>query len=305
MKIGVVDLDTSHPKAWIPIERELGHEVVGLWDGGTVHPAGYAETFARENGVPEVFPDLQTLAEEVDLAIIHACNWDLHIERARPFIDRGKAVLMDKPVAGNPRDLAQFEKWVAEGHRISGGSSLYFCKETKALLAQPVEERGTPHTVFAGCGVDEFNYGIHAWSMVCGLMGPGVESVRFLGSLGQDRFELTWSDGRKAYLVVGKAAWLPFHLTAVTEKAVHTYQAAADTLYRGLLESVLPYLSGSAAEPPVPFSSIIEAERAALAGRLSRLADGGPVALRDLGLSAEGYDGAAFGEEYRRAKYGS
>ena len=38
MKIGIVDLDTSHPQAWIPIEREMGHEVIGVWDGGSVHP---------------------------------------------------------------------------------------------------------------------------------------------------------------------------------------------------------------------------------------------------------------------------
>ena len=38
MRIGVVDVDTSHPENWIPIERELGHELVGVWDGGAVHP---------------------------------------------------------------------------------------------------------------------------------------------------------------------------------------------------------------------------------------------------------------------------
>ena len=29
LRIGHVDLDTSHPQGWIPIERELGHTVVG------------------------------------------------------------------------------------------------------------------------------------------------------------------------------------------------------------------------------------------------------------------------------------
>ena len=38
MRIGIVDLDTSHPQNWIPLERELGHDVVGIWDGGAVHP---------------------------------------------------------------------------------------------------------------------------------------------------------------------------------------------------------------------------------------------------------------------------
>lgn len=26
MRIGLVDLDTSHPENWIPLERELGHD---------------------------------------------------------------------------------------------------------------------------------------------------------------------------------------------------------------------------------------------------------------------------------------
>ncbi|MGC8784088.1 MAG: hypothetical protein ACP5RN_06855 [Armatimonadota bacterium] len=30
MRIGIVDLDTSHPPSWIPIERELGHEIAGV-----------------------------------------------------------------------------------------------------------------------------------------------------------------------------------------------------------------------------------------------------------------------------------
>ena len=49
MKIGIVDLDTSHPQNWIPIIRDLGHEVVCVWDGGTVHPASYVETFAKDH----------------------------------------------------------------------------------------------------------------------------------------------------------------------------------------------------------------------------------------------------------------
>ena len=49
MKIGIVDVDTSHPQNWIPLERELGHEVVGIWDGGAVHPPEYVRQFAEEH----------------------------------------------------------------------------------------------------------------------------------------------------------------------------------------------------------------------------------------------------------------
>jgi len=47
MKIGIVDLDTSHPQNWIPIERELGHEVVGLWDRAVPTLNDYAPPYEK------------------------------------------------------------------------------------------------------------------------------------------------------------------------------------------------------------------------------------------------------------------
>jgi hypothetical protein len=181
MKLGIVDLDTSHPQNWIPLERELGHEVVGLWDGGSVHAKGYAEKFAAEHHVPRVFDSLEAMAREVDCAIIHGCDWDTHVAKARSFVEAGKAVLVDKPIAGNLRDLRQFTAWAKQGARIAGGSSLRFAYETRDWLAKPVTERGTPHTAVAGCAVDEFNYGIHANSLLSGIMGAGIRDMRHLG----------------------------------------------------------------------------------------------------------------------------
>jgi hypothetical protein len=40
LRIGIVDLDTSHPDNWVPIIKELGHRVVAVFDGGTVHDEG-------------------------------------------------------------------------------------------------------------------------------------------------------------------------------------------------------------------------------------------------------------------------
>ncbi len=40
MKIGIVDVDTSHPQNWIPIERNLDHVEVRL-DGLSEQDDGY------------------------------------------------------------------------------------------------------------------------------------------------------------------------------------------------------------------------------------------------------------------------
>jgi hypothetical protein len=166
MNIGIVDLDTSHPHNWIPVERELGHEVSGVWDGGSVHPRAYVEAFAHQQRIARIYDSLDEMAAAVDCAVIHGCDWDTHIAKARPFVDAGKPVLIDKPVAGNLADLNQLRRWVAQGARITGGSSLLYCAEVREWFAQPVAERGTAHTVLTGCGVDDFNYGIHAYSLL-------------------------------------------------------------------------------------------------------------------------------------------
>lgn len=304
MKIGIVDLDTSHPQNWIPLERELGHEVVGIWDGGAVHPPEYVAKFAEERAVPRVYAALEEMVSEVDCAVIHGCNWDTHVEKARPFVEAGKAVLIDKPLAGNRRDLEQILAWGRSGARITGGSSLLYCVEAREWLARPVAERGTPHTVFCGCGTDEFNYGIHAYSLLSALMGPGIESVQHLSIGLQRRIRVRWQDGREGFLIIGgNVGYVPFHTTLVTEKGVTQLLPEAGKLYRALLEICLPYLAGETEMPPLPMEAWIEPELCALAARKSWQNSDCEVRLSDLSEVDHGYDGAEFAVGYRKMRY--
>ena len=304
MKIGIVDLDTSHPQNWIPLERELGHEVAGIWDGGTVHPPEYVQNFAQEHQVPRVYESLEEMVREVDCAVIHGCDWDTHIDKARPFVEAGKGVLIDKPLAGKLRDLRQLERWVGEGAKITGGSSLRFCYETREWLSQKVAERGTPHTVLCGCGVDEYNYGIHAYALLAGIASGEAASVRYLGGGGQRRVQVNWPDGRVGIVVMGAVAqWLPFYASITTERAAAQYQPASADLYRALLEVSLPYLAGESG-PPATVRELIQPELWALGARVSWLEGNREVFLAELSEEDEGYDGQAFGREYRKSRYG-
>lgn len=299
-KIGIVDLDTSHPQHWIPILRDLGHEIVGIYDSGDIHPAGYAQRFAEQLGIDNVYDDLEELAKDADVAVIHSCDWDRHAERAEPFARAGKGLLIDKPFAGNLRDLERFLSWERQGVRIAGGSSLRWCSEVS-------EWRGThqqEHIVaaFAGCSVDEFNYGIHAYSMLQGIMGPGIRSVRHLGEHVQRQVEIVWNDGRRGQVLVGAAeGYLPFYATVVTQTDVSHLIVDNTKLYAAMLGRVMPYVAGTDS-CPAPLEELFEAEKAAIAGEVSRMRGGAPVLLEELD-PAFGYDGAAFADIYRRNKY--
>jgi len=300
MKIGLLDLDTSHPSNWVPIIRELGHEVVCVHDQGEIHPPEYANRFAKEHGIPTVCSTPDEMIEQVDCAFIHSCNWDRHIALARPFVEAGRAVYIDKPLAGCDQDINQLVAWSEEGARIFGGSALRFCAEAKQWLAQPIQERGEIDTVICGCGVDGFNYGIHAYALLAALMGDDAISVRHLSQGGQCRIEVVYPEGRCGLLVVGPSTqWLPFHCTIVTNRGVTHLKVDANRLYHSLLESVLPYLSGQMQHPPIPIDQLAQPERWALAAKKSLIENGQPILLDGSSDNMTAYDGDAFSETYR------
>ncbi len=298
MKLGMLDVDTSHPKAWLPILREMGHDVVSVFDGGTVYPEGYAAEFAAEQKIAHVAKRPEEMLGRVDACLIHACNWDLHVERARVFVDADVPVLLDKPMVGCIRDARTLAAWAKSGKVIAGGSSLRYAPEIKERILDAGIRPEDILLAHAGCGVDGFNYGIHAFAQMIGMMGPGVASVRWLGAHVQDHYELTWPGGRLGIVTVGETKdWLPSYATVVTGSKVVQFQPDSSRVYRALLEHDLPILEGKA--KPTDAGELLEPELAALAGLTSKRAGGKSVSLASLAPDAEGFDGAAFGRLYR------
>jgi predicted dehydrogenase len=141
-------------------------EIVAAWDSGETRPAGFATEFCKKFNIPHAVEKYADMLGTVDGIILHTTNWDRHIEQARPFVEIGKSVLIDKPIVGNMKDANIFLDWMKQGRRVTGGSSLRFNKKVGEFLDVPVAERGTVNTAYAAIGVDEFNYGIHAYAIV-------------------------------------------------------------------------------------------------------------------------------------------
>jgi hypothetical protein len=307
-KLGLVGLCTSHPENWVPIIREMNEvgtvdvEIVCAWDSGETRPAGFAYEFCEKFDIPNVVENLEDMVDMVDGIILHTTNWDKHIEQARPFVEADKAVLVDKPIVGNMRDANIFLDWMKQGKRVTGGSSLRFAKEVRDWLAKPVEERGEVHTAYSAIGVDDFNYGIHAYSILSCLMGPGIQSVQFICESKQKNILIRWNDGRVAFLTVGKSSWLPFCVTAVTDKNIFMTSTDNSIIYKSLLEAQLPYLTGKTDDLPLGIDEILEPELAAMAARVSWMNNGQKVFLTDLQQDMEGYDGDQFAREYARTR---
>lgn len=310
-RLGIIGLCTSHPGNWIPVIRELDSEgfcpveITALWDSGETRQNYYAESFAESMNFPHgtAVNGLAEVLERTDGVIIHTANWDRHREQAEFFLDAGKSVFLDKPIAGNPRDVFRLRDRLRNGARLTGGSSLRYCPESMELLALPETERGRIHTVCASIGSDEFNYGIHGYSMICGILGGGALSARFLSGTEKRQIFMRWSSGAAAFLTLAEPAGLPFNATMTTDQKLFQITVDNRRIYRSLLQKTLPYLTGMSDVPPTSPDSLFEPELLALAARKSRKNDGAEIFLKDLSPDDPGYDGCKFAADYRRSRF--
>ena len=298
IRIGLVDLDTSHPQAFTRILRTIpGVEVRALWDGHDVWPAGYESTFARDNDIPVVCSRLEEMPDHVDAAMIHGTNWDTHIEKALVFMKANKPVLIDKPVVGSAGDCHRLlnlqDKY---GTLVYGGSSLRYAEEVTALRKVIGPRQGLVSIVAAGPG-DFFSYGIHTTEMLQGCAGIGVRSVRAVSRFKAPLLAVTYHDGCEALLHLQ----LPFHewsLSAYTDQGLRTATVSIKRLYEPFLQNFISLLKGG--EVDYTLAGPVEAVRVHIAAQIA-LEKGVEVSLDTLPDDA-GFSGRAFAEEYAAMK---
>jgi len=293
-RIGIVDIDTSHPPAFVKLFAEYeGIVVAAVCDGGAVWDREHVEQFADENGIEEVCDSPEEMVPLVDGALVQSANWDVHLERARPFIEAGKAVFIDKPVVGNVRDGdALIELVEKHDTPIICGSSARFADEVTDLKAR-LDEFGAVRTAFVTGPSDLFNYGIHIVEMFQSVFGTGVSEVSFVGENGPEVYKAVYPGGPMVLFQTGTPAG-GFSLTLCGEKKKETITLDNSALYAALVRKLVELFRDRKAD--IPIRDFVEPVKVLIAAKASRRT-GGVVALADLAPD-EGFDGREFIREY-------
>ncbi|TDD26907.1 oxidoreductase [Kribbella turkmenica] len=229
-RIGLVELDTSHPAAFVPLLRELGLEVSAVLDSGAVRPPGYAAEFAERHGIAVVANELDELP--VDAALLLGCDWDQRYEQACTLLDAGLAVVLDKPIAGRAGDLRDLAARAEAGQSVGGGSSFRCLPDALAWRA-----RGeVAALVLVGCAGHPFYYGVHAVSFAEALLGPGFIAARALDESSR-RGLLRHASG--AEVLVDVQEGYPYFATVATSTSVEHLRPDPGQLYRPFLTAHL------------------------------------------------------------------
>lgn len=301
IKIGVVNIDVSHPLAFSEVLlQENRARYTAVYNDG-FRGDDEVEAFMKKRGLVR-YASIDELAGQTDIGFIQGCNWDLHLEHAMPFIRQGKPVFIDKPIVGSIKDCGRLKTLVADGAVVLGSSSLRYASEIVDFLAIPESERGEIINVFGTCGVDEFNYGIHVVESICGLIDSDAEDVRFssratVGGNICDTYTISFSSGATATYHAMKGAWLPCYFLVTTTTGVYNINVDVANVYKALLDRICDYMeTGKSILADVP--DLCHSIEIMLAGRISRQAGGIAVKLSDIPSNDPGFNGLAFFKEY-------
>lgn len=142
-KVAILGCENTHANNFLKLIKE-GHypqiEVVGVYS----HESEAAQKLNAQFGVP-VLSDYAQLRGQVDGIMVTARHGDNHYKYAKPYMDDGIPMFIDKPITCNMDEAEVFMSEAKKrGIRLCGGSTCSGMKETLALaqIAQEEEVRG-------------------------------------------------------------------------------------------------------------------------------------------------------------------
>ena len=178
-RIAILGCENSHANAFLKFIREREEfsdvQVVGVYSD----QKEAAEKLKEQFGVP-VLEDYSEAVGGLDGLIITARHGDNHYKYAKPYIDSGIPMFIDKPITGSEEEAVEFMRRLREKNTpTSGGSSLkqdIFVKQLKQAGADRVGgatigglvrapyQKETPYGGF-------YFYAQHLVEMVCEICG--------------------------------------------------------------------------------------------------------------------------------------
>ena len=304
LRFGAVTIDVSHPKTFARVlgKSERARYTAVFNDG--FRPEEQVAEFAEANGAT-VYKDLDEMIDNIDLGLIHACNWDKHLDYIMHFVRKGKPVFVDKPIVGNLKDCERLLELTRDGAVILGTSALRFIYEGEAAKKKMREEGCEPLHVAVTVGMDEFNYAIHAAEEILGIIESRPISCRYIGKAEKgeccETYFLRFECGATATIhAVGKKYVLANTVIITNSTAGEsdiTFTPLKETLYDPLIDRICTSVE-TGVNALATMEETVDGIKVLLAMRASRNAGGKEIMLSDPVLYDVKFDGYEFERGY-------
>ncbi|MDQ6477149.1 Gfo/Idh/MocA family oxidoreductase [Dyadobacter sp. LHD-138] len=221
IKIGIIGMSpgNAHPYSWSAIINgtfdaeeitKVGYPAVASYLAANQDTLGIpsarvthiwsqdpaiSESIARSVGVVHVVDTLEDMVGKVDAVLLARDDPENHKEMARPFIEAGIPIFIDKPLAYSREDLHWFSEQNAKGKFIMSCSSMRYASECRAAR-QDLQLIGKLELVTAVGKKDWKKYGVHLLEAAFGMLDdPEPLSVRHIGEPDKEIVQLRLKSG--------------------------------------------------------------------------------------------------------------
>lgn len=240
-----------------------------------------AEHVAKCTRIPNVVEKPVDVIGAVDAVIIATDDGAEHVERARPFVEAGVPVFVDKPMVDNAPDLQVFMDWVAAGKAIMSSSCMRYAKEYLPYRLS-THELGVLRFVSITTPKSWERYGIHALEGIYPILGPGFLSVRNTGSPDRNVVHLKHRAGVDVIVVATTDLFGSFGCLQLCGTAGSRQLCFGDSYFafKAQLASFIDYVRTGVR--PFPFEETVELMKLVIAGIQSREGGGREIALEEV-----------------------
>jgi hypothetical protein len=186
---------------WIGILRYLKKadpSEVGFKDAKITHvwtqDPNLSRSVSKACLISNIATDFREMAKDVDGVIIARDDYETHLEMARPFLEKGIPVFVDKPLTLKDSEMHFYEPFLEKGLLMSC-SGLRYATELDAIRENPEKLIGKLQGVSCGVINRWGKYGIHMLDAILGIY-PNLNPSRMVRHPSQgDAITIETTDG--------------------------------------------------------------------------------------------------------------
>jgi len=244
MNIGIIGAENSHCAGvakTLNLDKLVpGFEVTHVW-GETRE---FAEKAAEKGAIPNIVDNQTDLLGKIDGLMIDHRDGKYHLAAARPFVEAGIPVFVDKPFSTDLDEGIEFARFAkAKGAPVTTFSTITLQKTMSDFFAAAKQIGAIRTLVMAGpADVDDkyggvFFYAIHQVEPICQLLASRPMQVATARHGADGVATITFESGAAAVVNCHKDWWVPSYFTATAYGAGNVHHAA-------LQGDDNPYLAG-------------------------------------------------------------
>ena len=132
-----------------------------------------SEKIAKATFIENIVDNFEDMIEEIDAVMILRDDYESHFKFAKPFLEAGKFVFIDKPLSLNYKELEYFKPFI-ENKKLFSASGIKYARELDFLKTKNENFK----FIRATCVKDWDRYGIHMLDGIFSVVDWDVKEIK-------------------------------------------------------------------------------------------------------------------------------